>query len=239
MKKIINKFLDLLAPDDIKCIVCDAELPKDNDYGLCDHCYNKLPKITKPCEKCGREIFDDGKYCFDCKEGGFAFDKVYSCLNYEDYVVPMVYRLKYSGEKYLAKYMAKVIADKIIAEKISFDIFTFVPLNISREKERGFNQAKLIADEVAKYIQKETIALLERVRNTPFQASLIREERLINLKDAFEVIDKKVVKGKTILLLDDIFTTGSTINECSKVLKKSGAKAVVGITFAHAKKKFV
>ena len=233
MKKIINKFLDLLAPDDIKCIVCDAELPKDNDYGLCDHCYNKLPKITKPCEKCGREIFDDGKYCFDCKEGGFAFDKVYSCLNYEDYVVPMVYRLKYSGEKYLAKYMAKVIADKIIAEKISFDIFTFVPLNINREKERGFNQAKLIADEVAKYIQKETIALLERVRNTPFQASLIREERLINLKDAFEVIDKKVVKGKTILLLDDIFTTGATMEEMTAVLKKNGANKVFGLTVCH------
>ena len=239
MKKLLNKFLDLLSPDDIKCIVCDAELSQDSRYGMCKSCLDKLPKINKACNKCGREIFDDGKYCFDCKEDGFAFDKVYSCLNYEDYVTKLVYNLKYGGGKYLAKYMARVIADKIKEEKISFDILTYVPLNEKRESERGFNQAKLIADEAAKELSCASQNLLTRIRNTPYQASLNREERLTNLKDAFEIVDKKLIKGKTILIIDDIFTTGTTLNECSKILKKAGAKCVIGITFAHAKKKFV
>ncbi len=239
MKNLLNKFLNLLSPDDIKCIVCDAELPKDNRYGLCTACLDKLPKINKACSKCGREIFDGGKYCFDCKESDFSFDKVYSCLNYEDYVAKLVYNLKYGGGKYLVKYMARVIADKIKEENIEFDILAFVPLNEKRESERGFNQAKLIADEIAKELSCDSQNLLTRTRNTPYQASLNREERLVNLKDAFEIIDKKIIKGRTILIVDDIFTTGTTINECSKILKKVGAKSVIGITFAHAKKKFV
>ena len=239
MKILLNKFLDLLSPDDIKCIACDAELPQNNKYGLCKSCEDKLPTISKACDKCGREIYDDGKFCFDCKEGGFAFDKVYSCLNYEGYITKLVYNLKYGGGKYLAKYMARIIADKIISENISFDIITFVPLNEKREKERGFNQAKIIAEEVSQLLDREIRDVLSRVRNTPFQASLNREERLNNLKDAFKVIDKSRVKDKNILIIDDIFTTGTTINECSKTLKKTGAKSVIGITFAHAKKKFV
>lgn len=239
MKKIFNKFLNLLSPDDVKCIACDSELPFDVSYGLCKDCQDKLPTIAKSCLKCGREIYDEGKYCFDCKEGGFDFDRVYSCLNYEGFVTKIVYNLKYGGGKYLAKYMARIIADKIMSEKISFDILTFVPLNKIREKERGFNQAKLLADEISKILNLESIGVLERIRNTPFQASLKREERLTNLKDAFSVIDKKLLKDKTILIIDDIFTTGTTINECSKMLKKAGCKRVFCITFAHAKKKFV
>ena len=239
MKNLFEKFLDLLSPDDIKCIVCDAELPQNNKYGLCKGCLEKLPRIDKACDKCGREIYDDGKYCFDCKEGGFDFDKVYSCLNYEGAVSKLVYNLKYGGGKYLVKYMARIIADKIVSEKISFDILTFVPLNEIREKERGFNQSKLLADEIAKILNIKTSSIITRTRNTPFQARLSREERLLNLKDAFSVVDKKVLKDKTILIIDDIFTTGTTINECSKILKKSGCKRVVCVTFAHAKKKFV
>lgn len=239
MKNILKNFMNILAPDDIKCIACDAELSCDNKYGLCDKCLAKMPVIKKPCNKCGREIFDDGKYCFDCKEGGFAFDRVYSCLNYEDFAVSLVYNLKYGGAKYLAKYMAQLIADKIKEENIAFDFIVPVPLNENRERTRGFNQAKLIADQVAKILDCKVETCLDRIKDTPFQASLARIERIENVKGAFEVVDKKIVKGKNILLLDDIYTTGSTVNECSKVLKNNKANKVFVITYASAKKKFV
>ncbi len=237
--KIFEKFMELLSPDNIKCIVCEDELPQDSPYGLCDKCLDKLPYVNKACNRCGREIYDMSSYCFDCKEGGMEYDKVYSCLNYEDFVHLLVYKLKYGGEKYLAKYMAQIIIDKIKGENITADYILPVPLNQIRQQQRGFNQAELLAQCVSRECNIPLLDNMQRVRNTPFQASLSREERLVNLKDAFKLKDKALVKGKTILLLDDIFTTGTTINECSKVLKKAGASKVLGITYAHAKKKFV
>ena len=239
MRNVFRKLINILAPDNIKCIACDAELNQDNKYGLCPKCLAKMPTINKSCHKCGREIYDQGKYCFDCKEGGFYFDRVYSCLNYEDFVHGIVYKLKYGKAKYLAPFIARVIADKIIEEDIKFDFIVPVPLNKNRENQRGFNQAKLIAQEVAKILNCSVVDAISRERDTPFQASLTREQRIENVKDAFVVVDKNMVKGKNILLLDDIFTTGSTINECSKILKNNKAKSVVGITYASAKKKFV
>ncbi len=239
MKKIFNTFINYLAPEDIKCICCDEELFDTREDGLCDKCRQELSYITKSCDKCGREIYDEGKYCVDCKDISYAFDKVYSCLNYDGTITKLIYNLKYGGQKFLASYLASFIVEKIKQNDIKFDILTYVPLNANRQRKRGFNQAELIANEVAKRLGITTTCLLRRVKDTSFQARLSREERIDNLKDAFELIDKKAVKGKTILLLDDIFTTGTTMSECSKLLKSGKAKSVLGITLSHAKKKFV
>ena len=137
---------------------------------------------------------------------------------------------------YLVPYLAQFIADKIILENISFDYIVPVPLNENRQKKRGFNQAEVLAEQVCKILSAKYKQVLTRQKDTPFQARLTREDRLVNLKDAFVVNDKTEVKGKTILLLDDIFTTGSTINECCKVLNKAKAKSVIAICLSHAKK---
>ena len=121
MRNVFRKLINILAPDNIKCIACDTELNQDNKYGLCPKCLAKIPTINKSCHKCGREIYDQGKYCFDYKEGGFYFDRVYACLNYEDFVHGIVYKLKYGKAKYLAPFIARVIADKIIEEDIKFE----------------------------------------------------------------------------------------------------------------------
>lgn len=239
MKKILEKFWQALAPEGITCIVCGAELTRDNRYSMCDTCLSKLPFTQKSCEKCGREIYDDSKFCFDCEGSGAKYDKVYSVLNYEGVVSSLIYRLKYDGEKYLAKYLARFMVDKLRQSNVNFDIIVPVPLNKNRLKKRGFNQAELLATYIAKEMNKDMANVMERVVDTPFQARLTREERLNNLKDAFVVRDKTLVKGKTVLVIDDIFTTGSTINECATVLFKAKAKSVIAITLSHAKKKFV
>lgn len=239
MKRILEKFWQALSPEGITCIVCGAELNHDSRYSMCDSCLKKMPLIKKSCEKCGREIYDDSKLCFDCAGSGAKYDKVYSVLNYEGVVAGLIYRLKYGGEKYLAKYLARFMVDRLKEANVKFDIIVPVPLNKNRFKKRGFNQAELLADEIASELNTQAVSCMDRVVDTPFQARLTREERLTNLKDAFVIGDKSLVKGKTVLIIDDIFTTGSTINECATVLFKAKAKSVIAITLSHAKKKFV
>lgn len=239
MKRLLKLFGETLSPEGITCIVCGDELNQDYRHSMCPKCLDKLPKIKKSCAKCGREIFDDGSLCFDCKAGGMAYDKVYSVFNYEKEISSLIYRLKYGGEKYLAKYLARFMTDRLKEENVTFDYIVPVPLNKNRFASRGFNQADLLAKEIAEELNIEMLTCLERIVDTPFQARLSREERLTNLNGAFVLKDKKVIKNKCILIIDDIFTTGSTINECSKVLFKAKAKSVCAITLSHAKKKFV
>ena len=121
--------------------------------------------------------------------------------------------------------------DMEILAKKNFTLVTGVPLHKSRQKERGFNQSSLIAEKVADYLSipfDENV--LKRVKNTKIQSGLVRKERMKNIRGAFELVED--VKGKKVLLVDDVWTTGSTMRECVKVMKKNGAREVWGLVLA-------
>lgn len=145
----------------------------------------------------------------------------------------MIHHLKYTGYKSFAEDLGHLIFlrlnKKIPPGKI---LVVPVPLHPKKESERGFNQAELIAEYFSKKLKLSGACVLVRTKETETQVKLDRNERLKNLKGAFACRDKKTVKGKTILLVDDVTTTGATLNECAKVLLESGARSVWGVVAA-------
>ena len=236
-KEYINAFLDLIYPSKTICYMCGGTLEKDAKYSLCHNCYNNLPHIPEHhCTKCGTplKMIEDGPTCEQCKNNNYYFDRAISVVKYEKDVKNLIYKFKYSNHTYLATTIGSIMAYKLKQEGIKTDVIVPVPLYKGKEKERGFNQAILLS----KHISKETnipldIDTLVRIKNTKVMYNLTRRERLENVENAFKVTNQEIITGEDILLVDDIFTTGSTVNACSKELTDSGAKSVTVLTFAR------
>lgn len=221
-----NEIASLLFPDDIKCIVCGREI-HPNRYGLCDDC--KLEINDNFCLRCGRHKIGIGDYCGECAEQALFFDEARSSVNYESNAKGLVQRLKYGNARYLAKTLSQYLLDVLLLSDWSADCITYVPIHKSRQKIRGYNQAELLARNLAERVDIACECLLEKSRKTPNQARLNRAARLDNLKDSFRSIK---APPKHVILVDDVMTTGSTANECSRVLKRAGADVVYVLTFA-------
>ena len=117
-----------------------------------------------------------------------------------------------------------------------YDIICSVPIHKKRMKERGYNQSELIAKEIAKNLTNTIYKkVLKKIKDNKRQSELKKEERLQNVKDVYEIQNKQIIENKKIILFDDIYTTGNTVNECSKVLKENGAKEILVLTLASGK----
>ena len=242
----IRKFiLDLLFP--IQCMGCGA-------YGffICTLCESVLPQgLVEVCVFCGHPSVQ-GKPCLACAPT-FALDRVLIASDFQDPVVrSAIHALKYQGIKDLAKPLGKLLVEALKESMLGgstslreiepppIDFFIIpLPLHKKRVRERGYNQAELLAHEVAPVLNVEMCTdLLIRTRNTAQQVGLSRDERRENIKNAFVVTGSDPVQGltlssKTIILVDDVVTTGATLNEAAKVLKHAGAKAVWGLVVAR------
>lgn len=232
IKEKFNKFLDHIFVPDIKCIVCGKEIKRNERYGMCDKCLLSLPTIIHPCTKCGSECIS-GDVCLNCKTITPSFTNCYVVLKYSPPVTALIHKAKYKNAKYLFKYLSNLMYDKYLELGLDIDMLIPVPLNENRIKERGYNQSLLLCETFIKYGVHIDNDVLIRTKDTPHQTSLTREQRLTNLDKAFKVVDKSKIKGKTILILDDVYTTGSTLNEISKTLIKAGASKVYGLVLAH------
>ncbi len=235
MKNIFSKVFNIISPQGIKCIVCDDELNKTTSHCVCDKCFDKLPFIAKSCTKCGAEIYSKSSLCIECKDQQRYFEKAISVFNFEDKIASLIYRFKYGNQTYLAKYLADFMFNKVVEQNLDFDIIVPVPLSDKRLKLRTFNQAELLAAALAERFGKPLVCdAIVRDRDTLTQTHLSKLERHQNLNNAFKVINKKLIKGKKILLVDDVFTTGTTSDEISKTLLNASSNSVYVITFAHA-----
>ncbi|MGN0961288.1 MAG: ComF family protein [Christensenellales bacterium] len=223
--------IDLFFPRQVKCIFCGKETKV---FGICDDCYKLLPLIKNPtCHKCGGRMMAKGKVCVECKNRTTALDRCYSTLEYTNEIQRKIISFKQNSVKHIGETFSYLISDKFDEIEENIDIIIPVPIGKNRLKIRGFNQSEVLCNELK---EKGNIVLniLVRPDDTPHQTGLGRKNRLANLKDAFKVTDKTKVKNKTILLVDDIYTTGSTLNECAKTLKNAGASKVIGLVLARA-----
>ena len=227
---------ELFFPSGIKCIICGKELASENRYGVCDKC--KITYNTQYCLKCGRAIANMATYCDECQNVTQPYDLARAPLIYENETVSVVHKLKYGGAKYLAENMAQFMADVYYEQNINADFITFVPMYHKKQKQRGYNQAELLANELSKLINLPVVSTLNRVKQSANLARMGRQERREAIESAFEsIVTKNDVKDKNVLLIDDVFTTGATSGQCCKVLKKLKCGKITVLTFATSRQK--
>ena len=232
-EKILNVF-DKIIPPKNKCLICQKEMFLDTEIGVCETCKNDLKPIEKSCIKCGVELKDLSMVCDFCKDKKHAFNRAVACFNFDDFTRQIIHKFKYGNAEYLAPVLAHFMCKKIEEFELDFDIILYVPLDIKRKKSRGYNQSEILAKEIGKLLNKPVFDdVLFKIGNTKNQASLGYNERLKNLKNSFVVANSNKVRAKKILLVDDVFTTGATVEEVSRVLNSAKVKMINVITFCH------
>lgn len=220
-----DKLANILLPP--RCIFCNCLLEPDIKLQICNDCYSKIPFAEEEIIRTGNTgsySGCDGAICV-CEYSGIVKD---SLIRFKFYSRPSYYRT-----------YARMIADRM--EKLGsigkFDLVMSVPLHKKKEYSRGYNQAYLISKALCRYLKlPERSYLLKRFKNTDTQSLLDRSERRLNIMNAFKVTGSEEVKGKSILLVDDIMTTGFTLDECARMLKEAGAVSVTAAVVATGRK---
>lgn len=236
-KRGIKAFDKALYPMDCTCDVCGEELVADTRYRLCSDCIAKLPFANgHRCLCCGVPLADESDYCNRCQYERGAFVKNRSPLVYEGETRKIIYSLKFGKKKYLAQTLGALMADEFLKDNMEADIIVYVPMTEAEEKKRGFNQSELLAEKVGRRLNIAVLPALVKIKETKAQKELGGKERAQNLEGAFACVFEQV-NNRKILLIDDIFTTGATANECAKVLLKAKAREVNVLTAAIAKLK--
>lgn len=219
--------LDIFFPN--RCPFC-GRIIKWNE-SCCDKCNDAIPYInTEYCKKCGKEN------CM-CNEVELYYNGCVSVSYYSGIIKNGILKFKLDKATNLVDVFENDIYKRLceLLDINDIDVITSVPMNKSSKRERGYNQAEIIAKLISKRIKKPMISdILIKSKDDIIQHELSRKERAISVKGLFKANDKFInkIKGKTVLLCDDIITTGSTLNECAYMLKQHGAKAVYCITIA-------
>jgi len=221
-----RRMLKILYPD--RCPVCDRVLT-DGSL-ICPQCRARLVSVEEPvCMKCGRQIKDAvQEYCADCVRVRHVFDRGRAVFSYEGEMRRMLYRYKYGNRRDYTEFFAREAAARCggwIAS-CGAEALIPVPLHKRKRRRRGYNQAELFAGRLAELLGLPVDAgILARVKDTTPQKKLSDKDRKLNLKNAFK-IQSNVIKYNKVLLIDDIYTTGSTLDEAAKVLKQAGVESV-------------
>ena len=242
--KFLSQLIDIIYPP--RCHICGRFVSADEDrvssHHLCDDCLADLTPITHPiCTVCGLPFSTrkgEDHLCENCLRKRPYYDSVRAPYRYSGPLVEAIQRFKYGSETQLISSLGTLLssfAKELVPNPLTPDFLTVpVPLHMRRLRERGFNQSLLLAKVVATDLGTQLDYLsLVRIRHTRAQTGLRKEERRKNVKDAFCIIYPEIIKGKKILLVDDVFTTGYTLNECARTLKKSGAMVVICLTLAR------
>jgi len=226
--------LDIIYPIGLRCLLCKSRDDNLISGWLCRSCMDNLPFVVPPvCPKCGKPVLVEGDICPDCLQTYHPYYQAMSILEYRRGVPELIHRYKYLGERVLAKPMIEWMTQGVKKKGWHFDIIVPVPLHRKKQRMRGFNQAAILAQGIGRNLSKQVICNnLIRVQDTPAQAVLDKQERMANLQDAFKVVDPKAFKGKTVLLVDDVYTTGATVDQCSRILLGAGVYRVYVLTLA-------
>ncbi|MDP2911327.1 MAG: ComF family protein [Candidatus Omnitrophota bacterium] len=206
-------------------------------------CPEKIKKRLPPfCIKCGRQlnsIPEPIDICADCRNDAPYFDRAWSACCYEEPLKGLIHDFKYKHITYLSKDFSKLIIDFMQQHNVAAgsELILSVPMHPGRLFKREVNHSDMLAKDIARRMDiPYSGKILKKIKNTSIQSTLKREERIKNLHSSFSIKNTSAVRGKNILLVDDLFTTGSTVNECSRILKESGAARIEVITLARGDK---
>jgi ComF family protein len=220
------------------CLFCGVPVGETAAVAVCPECEAQITWVASPlCTCCGR-VFEDregpNRVCGDCQTDPPPFARARAAALYDGPVAQAVTRFKFSRQMALLPVMQHWLQRPLCLELVAAaDLLAPVPLHPKRIKHRGFNQSLFLAQGFpGAAVAREALV---RTRHTPPQLGLNPKERRDNVKRAFAVTDPAQVKGKTVLLIDDLYTTGSTVKECARVLRKAGASRVEVLTVARVR----
>jgi ComF family protein len=237
VKQLLNALLDVILPP--LCHICHTFIPNAGSLHICPTCRDLLPLVSSPlCPVCGIPFVGAGgdHRCGSCTTHPPHFDAAHANFLYEGAIRDLIHSFKYHRNTHLRYPLALLTLEGLNAtvSKHTPHLIIPVPLHRSRLRQRGFNQAVLLGSELSRRLSLKMLPdALVRVRQTEPQIELTATERRLNVKGAFSVKKGDLVTGKRILLLDDVMTTGSTMDECAKELKKAGADVVIAVTAAR------
>src|SRR5437867_5615939 len=235
--ELLQSAVSLLYPPG--CTICGNSI-RAGEY-LCDQCETKAVRIVAPfCQKCS-EPFEGaitGVFtCANCAHRRIYFDAAVAAYRGRGIVREIIHEFKYGRQMHLRHLVARWLRAALNDDRLRdlhFDVIVPVPLHPARQRERGFNQASLLAELLSAQTSSPARPFLERIRYTTTQTALDRSERMENLHNAFRLRKNADVRGLRVLLIDDVLTTGSTLSECARVLKRAGALSVHAATAARA-----
>lgn len=230
-----NGVLNLFYPP--HCSNCLADTAPG--VHLCAACRKSAPAIVAPfCQICSEPYdgaIETAFTCAKCVERRYHFDHAIAAYRSRAVVRETIHRFKYNHKYHLRHVLGEWLADNLADARLQapFDGIVPVPLHPTRERERGFNQARVLAELLARRAGAPLMDHLQRIRYTTTQTRLDRDTRIRNLRNAFRLRKNAVVRGLHLLLIDDVFTTGSTVDECARVLKDAGAASLRVVTVAR------
>lgn len=222
------------------CISCSDVLLTLEEKAFCRECRQNIHHITQShCPICGITFPDspsENHLCGSCLENTPSYDFARAALTYDGIILNAIHQFKYGRDLTRGAALAGLLADFDIPDMDwdTFDVILPVPLHIRRLRNRGFNQSMILARALEKkHGIRVDFSLLKRHKLTLTQTGLNKKEREENITGAFAIVHPERIEDQNIVLVDDVFTTGSTINECAKTLKKAGAGLVAVITLAR------
>ena len=199
---------------------------------ICPNCRKQLFKATTHCLKCSK-LLKKAVICPRCLKNPPQLDELLICFDYRDTARELVLAAKYGRNRLALKFMAGQIQEKFLENQnnLKIDLIIPIPLTKQRLEERGFNQSHYLAENLKKFAELDK-KLLIKINKNPQSGIKEAELRRKNILGAFSLTDKEKIKGKNILLIDDVYTTGSTLNEAAKLLKNNKANKIFALTFA-------
>lgn len=239
----LDSFAAVLLPS--ACRICDQPLARLSRIPVCDDCLNSLtPAGVNACSVCGEALefqpAEAPQLCGVCRRALPRFDFAISYAGYDGALRRLVHLLKYEQLRPAAKTLGAKLAQAIGASEFAGGepvLMMPIPLHRARLRQRGFNQSELIARAALRHLDRSKFELhignLRRVRATDSQTGLTRHQRRENVRGAFTVRSIERVRDRSVLIVDDVYTTGTTLNECARVLRSAGAKRVVVATVAR------
>lgn len=233
----MKRLLDMLYPR--SCIGCGTIAPDPFRY-ICWDCWSDSSKVEPPfCNLCGDPVagsVDHDFICYACSAEKPSFEGARSAARYDGVVGEALRQLKYGKALWLAPDMAVLLRNCLVAEYagVVFDLVVPVPLHHVRQRERGYNQSAILAAELGRLLGCPALpAAVRRIRPTSTQTNLTAPQRLTNVNNAFQSRKRMRLAGRRVLLVDDVMTTGATVNACAQALKKGGAVSVHVVTVAR------
>ena len=226
--RLASASLDILYPP--RCVGCNKE-----DLFLCSTCLDSLPRLVAPyCLVCAQPIAR-GETCSRCLASPLAIDGIRAPFLMEGTIREAVHRLKYNNLRAIAPTLGGLLAEFLDSQQMQGQVLMPVPMHPRRERQRGYNQAHLLAKEAGSRLGIPVVPkLLSRVSNSPPQAkSPGAEERRANVQGSFQCLRPFLVNGLEVVLVDDVCTTGATLEACAVALKEAGAASVWGVALAR------